>query len=807
MSDELFASIPLEPWLVWLGKKKTLRPLLLYLVKDAEHGPFVFKRLLARGLTIPPTIWGFTADRDHGAFPGESIPYWLLVHPEGQAIFTQLSGIYDISKIITTDFLITAPPGRPGLSPLAMLIAFEPGLKLLRLLVKHHSKLLQKIPTDAWFSPHPLIKAEDGQYLTLLNSFQVSFSGLSTLKLLIPLFPTLKNIVMTHWAHAPIADALTAKAILQFGDNIKSILFAAQVGDIATLKTIRGLGFDLNVSDNDGNTPAIVATIAGQVKVLRFLHECRVDLNQATVHGLTPLFGAAKYGHSAIIRELHRLQVNLNIEEPMGITVAEYAILYKQADVLRVLHECGFDLSKEPKLGLAPSLNAAKLGKVEALRVLHECGVDLNQATRRGRAAFVAVAEGQLEALKVLFDFCPDIDIQELMFVVAQTDNVHILEFLSTKSADLNPLFAMSSKRLMKNFHGEPDLYLKVCEQIERWVAEGQDKDRLRFCSIDIARLYGNQRVVAFLQAKESQLCAVEETDDVEVCFSSTLPQPRVAKRLSQFGVRNCSQSKGSDCSNELRSPWAAAHVGDLATLETFYREGGDLNATDILGNTPAIVAAIAGQVGVLRLLHSYGIDLNKQSINGACPVSVAIVSKKIEVLTVLYELCPGIDTSRLLFLVVQTDSVEILEFLSAKGADYTDLCITTANELRGLCDREAAAAERMDHLIKELLEAGYDESGIEVLPIEVAMALQRHQGVIEFLKTKMPPALVNAPCENCEKPFDGTATAHSPVHSAKPQVAIALGQLGVLGSSASTVSQNSAAPHSLEASAVSFLI
>ena len=808
MSEELFSSIPLTAWSAWLGKKKTSRPLLLDLVADADHGPFLLKRLLACGYIIPPKIWHFTAERDQGVFAGTSIPYWLLVHPEGQVIFTQLLRTYDISEIITTNFLITAPPRRPGLSPFAMLIASEPGLKLLRHFVRHHAMVLQKIPINVWSSPHPLITAEDGQHLTCLTSFQANASGLSTLKSLMQLFPILKNALMSLWTNAPIFDAATAKAISNFGGALKSIWFAAQIGDMATLKTIHGLGLDLNVSDQDGNTPAIVATLAGQVGVLRFLHGCHVDLNQATAHGITPLFAAAKYGHPAIIRELHRLQVNLHQEEPMGITVAEYAILYKQMDVLRALNECGFDLSKEPKLGLAPSLNAAKLGQVEALHVLRECGVDLNQETRRGRPAFAAVAEGQLEALKVLFNFCSGIDVQELMFIAAQTDHVHILEFLSTKSSNLNRPFTMSSTKLMKNFQGEPDLASKASALIERLVAEGQDKDRLLFSPLDLARLYGNQKVIAFLQAKEPQLSAVDETDD-EGSFSLNPPKQRVAITLSQFGVWMGSQSKLSGCRDELRLPWVAANVGDIAELERLHGEGVDLNAPDSRGNTPAIVAAIAGQTRVLRLLHSYGVNLNEKSINGACPASVALVSRKFEVMEVLYELCPAIDTSALVLLAVQTDSVELLEFLSDQGADYTGLCLTTAMYLRGLCRDDAAVIKRMDNLIRELLAAGYDESGMEVLPIEIAMALGRHQGVIDFLKTKMPPVLASVPCHSCEEKVDGSAIAPLPEQSAKPQVATELSQLGIWGTvtaAGSTVSQSSSDdPHSLAASAGSF--
>ena len=501
MNQALFKKIPLQVWLSWVGKKKNLRPLLLDLVSDAEHGPLLLQRLLACGLTIPSTIWEFRADREHGVCPGESIPYWLLVHPEGQAIFTQLSGIYDISKIITTDFLITAPPGRPGLSPLAMLIAFEPGLKLLKDVAKRLARVFQAIPVEFWSSPHPLMRSENGGNLSLINTFQSNPNGL--------------KIFLS------ICQAI-ADSCFSGREAGKAALFLTELQS-------RALG-----------DPCLAAT-NGDIETLRTAHELAVDLSQCKdERGHTLAMLAAQHGQLGVIRELHRLKVPF--DDMKGVGAACSAIMYGKMDVLLALHEYEVPFSSDDQEILAVDLFAAEQGSVPALTVLsQQCGVDLDRDSVCGGAAYHAAKNGHLPALKTIYSFCPDINSMGLLFLAASWGRCNIAKFLISKIEDINRPCIMTDKQLIRYFSGSMEAGMLV----SHLVSMGQNASALNVRAIDIADAYGHTTIAgALLEKKMSQqghafAASGRALDDVPVAeFASTSAAlPRVATALSQLGV------------------------------------------------------------------------------------------------------------------------------------------------------------------------------------------------------------------------------------------------------------------------------
>ena len=83
----------------------------------------------------------------------------------------------------------------------------------------------------------------------------------------------------------------------------------------------------------------------------------------------------------------------------------------------------------------------------------------------------------------------------------------------------------------------------------------------------------------------------------------------------------------------------AAAHRGDLATLEKLIAERADVNARDAYGRTPLHVATFARQRDVIRALAVAGADLSRLENDRYDAVTIAAVADDEDTLRVLLSL------------------------------------------------------------------------------------------------------------------------------------------------------------------------
>jgi ankyrin repeat protein len=426
--DDLFASI--QGGLAWIGHRKTLRPLWFDLACNAEHGVFIFQRLIHMGLSIGDDIWRFIPKKDQGTFPEYSFLYWLLLTPEGHAILTELLTKQDISTILTSDFLMKGIPGHPSVCPLSMIFTSEPGLKLLSYLIKKYPKAFKDIPAKTWLNLHPTIQSEDGRPLSLLHIFLRTAAGEMALKLLISQNPSLKRV---------------------FLNELTSIMEAIRRDDTTTIKLYHLLGVDFNAEFSSPYTLPYIAVDFRSKAVLKLLWEYHVDFYKPSKDGGTPAIRTMMQNNTEMMGLLHALGVDFNRPGSEDIIRPVFQATIKgQEHLLGLLKEYGADLTIEIATGCTPALYAARHNYIGALNELHRLGVDLKKSNKTGLTpAVIAVEFKKAEALETILNLNPTIDVNELFFYAVRKGHIPTLRLLIHKGADCEQLQRVTPEHLM----------------------------------------------------------------------------------------------------------------------------------------------------------------------------------------------------------------------------------------------------------------------------------------------------------------------------------------------------------------------
>ena len=159
-------------------------------------------------------------------------------------------------------------------------------------------------------------------------------------------------------------------AIKQFGVGMGNQLSPVQeVSPIAEMLISKGANLD--VKDNQGQTPLLCAIGRGEIPLAKFIIEKGADVNAAItigdLQGLTPLHAAAGHGYVDVVKLLIMKGANLNPQMVRdGNTPLHIAAIYNYSEAAKILVEQGADVHVKNKKGQSP-LDAALASKNKAV--------------------------------------------------------------------------------------------------------------------------------------------------------------------------------------------------------------------------------------------------------------------------------------------------------------------------------------------------------------------------------------------------------------------------------------------------------
>ena len=121
----------------------------------------------------------------------------------------------------------------------------------------------------------------------------------------------------------PVAEAATPEPPTAKAPNI-SIHFAAEEGNIETVKQHLAAGADVDAKDKYGRTPLQHAAFGGYKEITELLIAASADVNTKDESLMTPLLWAAREGHKEIAELLIAKGADVNTKVEGVYSVAEH---------------------------------------------------------------------------------------------------------------------------------------------------------------------------------------------------------------------------------------------------------------------------------------------------------------------------------------------------------------------------------------------------------------------------------------------------------------------------------------------------
>ena len=163
--------------------------------------------------------------------------------------------------------------------------------------------------------------------------------------------------------------------------DVQLIRAAARHGRLDELKGYIAKGVDVNVTDEDGATPLLMACCYGHTSCVDVLLKANADPNVAGKHGITPVFFACQENHPSCLKLLIARGANLDTPNSQdGGTPLYIACSKNNVECLRMLCEAGADVNK-PRVDGSTGLQTAMRKKhKECVKLCIQYGAEIDKS-------------------------------------------------------------------------------------------------------------------------------------------------------------------------------------------------------------------------------------------------------------------------------------------------------------------------------------------------------------------------------------------------------------------------------------------
>jgi ankyrin repeat protein len=387
-----------------------------------------------------------------------------------------------------------------------------------------------------------------------------------------------------QWAKNSGKIKFTPDAQLVYVPSTESLYQAVAKGDNEQVKSLISQGADINVKNGTGATPLHVAIANGKIETANLLIQKGADVNTKDIKGNTPLHAAAVKGDIKTANLLISKGADVNVENKYGLTPVSRALLSDGGGRLMV------------------ELLVSKGAKVSALHL--------------------AAHRGDIDKVRSILEKGTNVDVRDKaghtpLFYAASAGQLHVVEFLISKGADVNA---------KDNRDGETPLFYAGDagwkNVVELLIAKGADinaRGGLGGSALESAAWLGRGDVAELLITKGADVNIRDDWGYIPLHAAACTGLVEIAERLI---------TKGNDIN--AKTEWgetplhSAMWDSQIQMVEFLISKGADVNAQDSAGQTPLHKAAERGHSTVVDFLTSHGANVNAKDNLGKTPLSLA---------------------------------------------------------------------------------------------------------------------------------------------------------------------------------------
>ena len=177
---------------------------------------------------------------------------------------------------------------------------------------------------------------------------------------------------------ALLAVSLTYQHTFASTEADRNLISAASLGDIARVKDSLNSGANVNIKDDNGQTPLYLAANGGYTSVVALLLDRGGDAGATTSAGATPLMVAALRNYTDIVKLLIARKASVDFAAHNGSTALMWAAVGGHPEIIKLLLDSGAQVNKKTVEGFTALHTAISSDRKEAVKLLLEKGADPN---------------------------------------------------------------------------------------------------------------------------------------------------------------------------------------------------------------------------------------------------------------------------------------------------------------------------------------------------------------------------------------------------------------------------------------------
>jgi ankyrin repeat protein/beta-lactamase regulating signal transducer with metallopeptidase domain len=556
-------------------------------------------------------------------------------------------------------------------------------------------------------------------------------------------------------ACAQTRPAKTKTATKHHAKYTEALIKAAVDGDIEQVKSLIAKNANVNLMDNNGQTPLHYAAGAGHRHIVEFLITRGADVNAMDKNGETPLYYAGDAGWKNVAELLIAQGADVNARNPGGETPLHSAAWGGREDVAKLLIAKGADVMIKDQWDYVPLHAAAETGLVEVAELLIAKGNDPDAKDKWTRSPMsYAIKNGQTRMVEVLIDNGADVNFKDkwgysplhwAVWSKDSKDNKDIIRLLINKGTDVNVMPKNDSPPLHFAVWWNKDV-----ESAKLLVNNGAKfnlKGVYGVTAFQWAVNYGNRELVDFFIEKGAKVSDfhfaawrgdltsvrrfLEQGTDVNIKDDQFNWTPlHWATFTAQRDIAEFLIAKGANV-NAGALHYAAVH-GHRELAELLLSKGAEVNAKGNGGRTPLHNAARKGRREVVALLIAKGADVNAKQQNGRTSLHLAVDKGYKKVVKLL--IAKGADINAKdengwtpLHQACTLRRKDIAELLIAKGADIY------AKNQNGRTPLHVSCIEGHKNVVELLIAKGAEVNAKSKIG-STALSLAKDRGWLEII-------------------------------------------------------------------------